>query len=221
MAEAATDTLGKPTILLVDDSRVIRKTIMRMLGNDYNIIETGDGEAGWRTLSQISQVDVLITDIEMPKLDGYGLICRIRAAEDDGLSEIPIIVITGAEDEITKERSYACGANDFILKPIEPTQLQGCVTAHIEAAKKSELKKAPVANVAAEIVPPAKASVGKLPVIDAALLTLRSSRAGSIKPFALDLALRIMPLLDYCNNTFALDLDREILTLKKKILAAR
>ncbi|MDH5648781.1 MAG: response regulator [Gammaproteobacteria bacterium] len=222
MADAAVDNLGKPTILLVDDSRVIRKTIIKMLGTAYNIVETGDGEAGWRTLSQVSQVDVLITDIEMPQLDGYGLICRIRAAEDHGLAEIPIIVITGAEDDITKERAYACGANDFILKPIEPSQLRGCVNAHLEEAKRAELEKAPVAAPAKmeEAIPVNKA-IGKLPAIDAALLTLRSKRSASIKPFALDLALRIMPLLDYCNTTFTLGLDKEILMMKKKILAAR
>jgi len=220
MADAAEDNLGKPTVLLVDDSRVVRKTIIKMMGTGYNIIETGDGEAGWRTLSQISQVDVLITDIEMPQLDGYGLICRIRAAEDEGLSAIPIIVITGAEDEITKERAYACGANDFILKPIEPGQLRGCVNAHVEEAKQTEAVAAPVAKPVTDI-PPARKEVGKLPVIDAALLTLRSTRAASIKPFALDLALRIMPLLDYCNTTFGLSLDKEILMMKKKILAAR
>ncbi len=54
------------------------------------------------------------------------LICRIRAAENTHLRDIPIIVITGAADEETRERAFACGANDFITKPIDGAQLLAC-----------------------------------------------------------------------------------------------
>src|SRR6266566_977880 len=97
----------RPWVLIVDDSRVVRRTIVSALGGVYNVLEAGDGMAGWRMLTQNSRVEIVISDIEMPELDGYSLICKIRAGEDPALREIPIVVITSAEDEITRERAYA------------------------------------------------------------------------------------------------------------------
>jgi two-component system, cell cycle response regulator len=106
----------------VDDSLVIRKAIEKKLQNDFDLVMAGDGEAGWDMLLQ-GEVRVLITDIEMPRLDGCALIRRIRASADPRLRDIPIIAMTGAEDEETKERVLASGATDFVVKPIDPMQL--------------------------------------------------------------------------------------------------
>jgi diguanylate cyclase (GGDEF)-like protein len=123
-------TGAKPRILVVDDSRVMRKAIERVLADNYDLIEAGDGEAGWEALGSNRDVSLVISDVQMPVLDGYGMICRIRAADDPRVSDIPIIVITGADDEITKERAYACGANDFIAKPIDSAQLLTAIRGH-------------------------------------------------------------------------------------------
>src|SRR5256885_6967375 len=109
----------KPHVLVADDSRVIRKAVTKILGNDFELVEADDGEAAWQQIERDQRIEVLMTDIEMPKLDGYGLICRVRAADESRLRDLPIIVITGAEDETTRERAYACGATDFITKPID------------------------------------------------------------------------------------------------------
>jgi CheY-like chemotaxis protein len=63
----------------------------------------------------------------MPQLDGYGFICKLRGANDPRLRDVPIIVITSAEDDETRERAYACGASDFILKPFNASQLLDCI----------------------------------------------------------------------------------------------
>ncbi len=120
----------KARVLVVDDSRVMRKAIERILESEFDLIEADDGQAGWDTLNRNPDIDVVISDVQMPVLDGYGMICRIRAADNKNVSDIPIIVITGAEDEITKERAYACGANDFIVKPIDSNQLLTALRAH-------------------------------------------------------------------------------------------
>jgi diguanylate cyclase (GGDEF)-like protein len=121
---------NKPRVLVTDDSKVIRKAVSKILGNDFELIEAEDGEAAWSQLGQHDHIEVLMTDIEMPKLDGYGLICRVRAADENRLRDIPIIVITGAEDDVTRERAYACGATDFITKPIDGVQLLARTRAH-------------------------------------------------------------------------------------------
>ncbi len=121
-----------PRVLVVDDSAMIRHAIQKMLKTDFDLVLAEDGEAGWDKLAGDPQIKVLITDIEMPKLDGYAFICRIRAADDPRIRDLPVITITGAEDEETKTRAYACGATDFITKPLNPAQLQARVHAYME-----------------------------------------------------------------------------------------
>jgi len=119
-------------VLVVDDSLVIRKAIEKKLKTDFDLVLADNGETAWEVIARDDSIKVLITDIEMPRLDGYGLICRIRAAEQPQLRNLPIIAITGAEDEETKARAFACGATDFIIKPIDPLQLHARVHAHVK-----------------------------------------------------------------------------------------
>ncbi|HEX9627818.1 MAG TPA: response regulator [Acidiferrobacterales bacterium] len=120
----------KVRVLVIDDSRVMRKAVERVLNQEFEIVEAEDGEAGWEQLVRDSSIQVAISDVQMPRLDGYSLICRIRAADQARISDLPIIVMTGAEDDITRERAFACGANDFITKPIDSAQLLSCVRGH-------------------------------------------------------------------------------------------
>ncbi len=137
-------------VLVVDDAPVIRQAIKKMLKSDFDVLLAEHGEAGWEKLVQDEQIKLLITDIEMPGLDGYAFICRIRASDDARIRDLPIITITGAEDEETKARAYACGATDFITKPLDAVQLQARVQAHVKFDQ--VLSEAPVpANDQADI----------------------------------------------------------------------
>lgn len=129
-AEIATPATEKVRVLVADDSRVIRKAISKILSGEFDLIEAEDGETAWEHLLRDDTVQVLVSDIEMPKLDGYSLICRIRAADPERVRNVPVIVITGADDELTRERAFACGATDFIIKPIDGVQLLARTRAH-------------------------------------------------------------------------------------------
>ncbi|OGI41634.1 MAG: hypothetical protein A2150_02025 [Candidatus Muproteobacteria bacterium RBG_16_64_11] len=118
-------------VLVVDDSKVIRQAIKKMLTADFDVVTSEDGEGGWQQLLHDGEIKALITDIDMPVLDGYAFICRIRASEDDRIRDLPIITITGAEDDETKARAYACGSTDFITKPLDAIQLKTRVRAYI------------------------------------------------------------------------------------------
>ena len=226
------ETNNRPWVLVVDDSRVVRKTILKILGRDFNIIEAEDGMAGWRMASQNSRIEVIISDIQMPELDGYHLICKIRAAEDPAMRELPIIVITSAEDEITRGRAYACGANDFILKPFNAGQLSECVRAQLNErrATEPELTSQEVHQEPKKLAPEIESVVvsdtpvgtieSALEDIDAGLNTLRGLDTSSITPQALALVLRFLPLLKYCNTRFKLGLDKEIAVFQERISAA-
>ncbi|HYA38519.1 MAG TPA: diguanylate cyclase [Candidatus Methylomirabilis sp.] len=129
-AEIAAVPVEKVRVLVADDSRVIRKAISRILSSEFDLIEAEDGESAWHHLLRDDSIQVLVSDIEMPKLDGYSLICRVRAADPERVRGVPIIVITGADDELTRERAFACGATDFIIKPIDGVQLLARTRAH-------------------------------------------------------------------------------------------
>lgn len=221
---------GKPWILVVDDSRVVRKSIIHVLGAEYHVLEAGDGQAGWRMLRQNSRIEVVISDIQMPEMDGYALICKVRGVEDPGLREVPIVVITSAEDDITRERAYACGANDFILKPFNADQLTACVRAQLSEARRESLPitqapAAPVQKPATNVVPivVADTTAGTVETalehIDAGLDVLRGLKTATIAPHALALVLRFLPLLKYCNAKFSLGMDREIAVFQQRIAA--
>lgn len=120
----------KPRVMVVDDSRVIRKAISKILGGEFALTEAEDGESCWQKLLDDETVQVVVADVEMPRLDGYALICRIRASEESRIRDVPVIVITGAHDEETRQRAFACGATDFITKPIDGIQLLARARAH-------------------------------------------------------------------------------------------
>ena len=129
----------KARVLVIDDSRVMRHAVNRVLNQEFDILEAEDGEAGWEKLVKDNTVQVVISDVQMPRLDGYSMICRIRAADEARISDVPIIVMTGADDDITRERAYACGANDFITKPIDSVQLLSCVRNHASTEQDGDL----------------------------------------------------------------------------------
>jgi diguanylate cyclase (GGDEF)-like protein len=126
-------------ILVVDDAQVMRRAIEKMLQAEYQVLLANDGEAGWEILSHQGRIDMLITDIQMPRLDGYGLICRVRADSRAPIRDIPIITITGAEDDETRIRAYACGCTDFITKPFDRKLLQSRVHAYLRLKQASLL----------------------------------------------------------------------------------
>jgi two-component system cell cycle response regulator len=122
----------RPRILIADDSRVIRLAIKKILGTQYDIVQVENGAHAWDRVVQDRGIQALVTDIEMPQMDGYELICRIRAADDARIRDLPVITITGTDDEYVRHRAFACGATDFITKPLDSIQLLARVRAYVQ-----------------------------------------------------------------------------------------
>lgn len=109
---------SKPVILVVDDSKVIRKAAVKMLGDDYVVKEAADGEEGWQLIQQRNDISVVFTDMQMPIMGGMELLKKIRDVDDEHISSIPVIIITGKDDtEELKRDVFDAGATDFITKP--------------------------------------------------------------------------------------------------------
>ncbi|TCK19191.1 diguanylate cyclase (GGDEF)-like protein [Thiogranum longum] len=142
MTDSDTD---KTTLMVVDDSRLMRVAARKILKNDFIIIEAADGEEAWETLQQHPDIALVMSDLSMPNLDGLGLLKRIRESR---FSELPVIIITGAEDDDgSKKTALAAGASDFITKPFESVQLLARAKAQArqknvqEALQQSEAEK--------------------------------------------------------------------------------
>ena len=93
------------------------------MADDFSCIEAADGEEGWDALLKNREIVLAIVDLDMPALDGYGLIKRVRAADSPQIAATPLIVVTAAKDTIAKKEAYRAGANDFISKSIDPFEL--------------------------------------------------------------------------------------------------
>ncbi len=127
----AIGTMKKTRVLLVDDSKVMRKAALKMLSDEFDVVTAEDGVDGWRQLESDTSIQVVFTDLSMPKLDGYGLLRKIRMAEDTGVNAMPVIIVTGAEnDDAAREKALDMGATDFITKPFNSTDLLARARAH-------------------------------------------------------------------------------------------
>jgi two-component system chemotaxis response regulator CheY len=108
-------------ILTIDDSKTMRDMLMLTLSNNgFEVLQAVDGLDGLDVLGR-ETVDVVITDINMPKLDGYGVIQHMR--ERPEYDDLPILVLTTESDQEKKERARKLGATGFIIKPFNPTGL--------------------------------------------------------------------------------------------------
>ena len=112
-----------PRVLIIDDSRIVRASIIKHIKGTYDFREEPDGEAGWQTLLLDPSIQVVISDISMPQLDGFELLQRIRASKVSRVQEIPVIVISGDEEDAARIRAKELGATDFINKGIGNVEL--------------------------------------------------------------------------------------------------
>ncbi|HEY6721022.1 MAG TPA: diguanylate cyclase [Burkholderiales bacterium] len=115
--------IPKQRVLLVDDSKIVRTTIGRLIRKSFDVREEANGEAGWQAISTDPSIVVVFSDIQMPVMDGFALLERIRQSEDARIRGLPVIMISGNEDDATKARARAAGANDFITKTTDGTEI--------------------------------------------------------------------------------------------------
>jgi two-component system, cell cycle response regulator len=117
------DIAVKPRVLIADDSRIVRATLIKHIEGMFEFREALDGEEAWETLLTDPNIRVVITDLTMPKLDGYGLLQRIRSSTIGRIRDIPVVVVSGSDESAERERVLTAGANDLITKGIDTAQL--------------------------------------------------------------------------------------------------
>lgn len=113
----------KPRILIADDSRIVRATLIKHIEGMFEFREALDGEQAWEALLIDPSIRVVISDLTMPKLDGYGLLQRIRSSRIGRIRTMPVVVVSGSDEQAERERAKAAGATDLITKGIGTAQL--------------------------------------------------------------------------------------------------
>ena len=113
-------------ILIVDDSRTIRQQVAFTLSKGgYTVVEAEDGLKGIEKLKSESGIAMIISDVNMPNMDGLEMVEHIH--KDESLPKVPIIMLTTEGSGALINRAKAAGAKGWLVKPFEPEQLLAAV----------------------------------------------------------------------------------------------
>ncbi|MCP4427071.1 MAG: hybrid sensor histidine kinase/response regulator [Chloroflexi bacterium] len=118
------------SILVVDDDRIVRQSIMEMLrlGGNYKVKAAKDGFEGLE-MARANPPDLIICDVEMPGLNGYGVVEALQ--QDTAMARIPFIFLTGRSDRGSMRQGMTLGADDYISKPFGLDELLEAVSARL------------------------------------------------------------------------------------------
>ncbi len=130
--EASAGMLAGARILLADDNADMRAYARRLLQSDYTIETVADGEAAL-IAAQERPPDLILTDIMMPRLDGFGLLRALRA--DPRMRDVPVIFLSARAGEEAATEGFAAGADGYLAKPFSARELQARVAAALALAR--------------------------------------------------------------------------------------
>ncbi len=148
----------KPIILIVDDSRLMRVAIKKILKDDFSLIEAVDGEDAWSKLCDEPGIQGVFSDLSMPNLDGYGLLARVRGSSEEHIRSLPFVVITGKEGDLQGllEEVRAHGATDLVGKPFKSEEIvertKAFLTGRQAGTEVDEVEQVPAAEPEVAIV---------------------------------------------------------------------
>lgn len=128
-------SLGKATILVVDDQPANIQLIFHMLGDEYQILMATSGQQALQ-VCQDSMPDLVLLDVMMPGMDGLQTCLALKA--DEAVASIPVIFVTGLQKQQEEDTCWQAGAVDFIQKPVNANTLLHRVKAHLTLKRQSD-----------------------------------------------------------------------------------
>ncbi len=123
---------GRPRVLVADDNADMRQYVVRLLAEYFRTEAVPDGEAALAAARECLP-DLVLTDVMMPRLDGFGLLRALRA--DPRTSSVPVIMLSARAGEESRVEGMAAGADDYLVKPFGARELLARVRAHLQMAQ--------------------------------------------------------------------------------------
>ncbi len=115
------------TILIVDDSSSLRTVVRIALTRaGYEVLEAGDGAEALKVLDKAGKVNLIVSDVNMPNMDGITFLTQVKAHAKHKFT--PVIMLTTEGQDTKKEQGRAAGAKAWMVKPFNPTQLLDAVS---------------------------------------------------------------------------------------------
>ncbi|HEY6099347.1 MAG TPA: response regulator [Anaeromyxobacter sp.] len=125
--------MAQRNALVVDDSPAMRRQLCYALErlDGFSTVEAGDGADAWRKLTAAA-FDIILTDINMPLLDGLKLVSLVRSGGTH--AEVPIVVVTTEGAEADRRRAMMLGASAYLVKPVQATEVVDTVRTLLKVA---------------------------------------------------------------------------------------
>ncbi|PPQ31286.1 hypothetical protein CCS01_17590 [Rhodopila globiformis] len=122
----------RPRILLTDDNADMRDYVSRLLRASYDVEAVGDGQEALQA-ARAKRPDLILSDVMMPRLDGFGLLAAVRADAD--LRDLPVILLSARAGEEARLEGLDAGADDYLVKPFSARELQARVRSNLDLAR--------------------------------------------------------------------------------------
>jgi len=139
----SSENKARGSVLVADDNADMRQYLARILEHEYDVRSANDGEAALAEIRRKAP-DLVLTDVMMPRLDGFGLIRELRA--DPKTRTIPVVMLSARAGEEARVEGMECGADDYLIKPFSTRELLARVQTHVQMARmRSESEEAVLA----------------------------------------------------------------------------
>jgi CheY-like chemotaxis protein len=126
---------GLPRVMIADDDATVRLLLRKFIGEGgYEVIEAVDGEAALLAIAAGPAPDLLISDINMPKMNGLDLVKGVR--ETLGILDMPVIMLTTESSDKSQELAFKLGADDYVMKPFKAQLVMARINAALRRAGK-------------------------------------------------------------------------------------
>src|SRR5688572_262058 len=123
---------GQRRVLVVDDNADMRRYLVRVLSGTYEVDTAPDGIAA-REAAQAHVPDLVLSDVMMPRLDGFGLLRDLRG--DARTKDVPVILLSARAGEESRVEGLKAGADDYLIKPFSARELLARVSAHLQMSR--------------------------------------------------------------------------------------
>jgi two-component system, chemotaxis family, chemotaxis protein CheY len=115
----------KPTILVLEDEKIIRMYLERALAGSFVVVMKANGVEGLEWLEHGNMPAAVVTDLNMPGMDGFGFLEKLRENED--FKNLPVVVLSAMESTEEKTKCFSMGADEYLTKPLNISTLISCL----------------------------------------------------------------------------------------------